>query len=138
MEQIRLTVQMWILRLKVKVLSHLILLQVLWITLNQKGLILHSLIVQKIAQQDGINNYKGTPEQNTSLLKKLQSVAKPAQQTKPKPKGDMKTTSVVDYLKSINVDSSMTNRKKLAVKYEVKNYRGTGAQNTQLLKKLRA
>lgn len=50
----------------------------------------------------------------------------------------MKTTSVVDYLKSINVDSSMTNRKKLAVKYEVKNYRGTGAKNTQLLKKLRA
>ncbi|MEK4968785.1 DUF3597 family protein [Cytobacillus sp. FSL R7-0696] len=71
-------------------------------------------------------------------MKKLQSVAKPAQQTKPKPKGDMKTTSVVDYLKSINVDSSMTNRKKLAVKYEVKNYRGTGAQNTQLLKKLSA
>lgn len=50
----------------------------------------------------------------------------------------MKATSVVDYLKSINVDSSMTNCKKLAVKYEVKNYRGTGAQNTQLLKKLRA
>lgn len=85
MEQIRLTVQMWILRLKVKVLSHLILLQVLWITLNQKGLIDSSFSNRKkIAQQDGINNYKGTPEQNKTLLKKLQSGAKPAQQSKAK------------------------------------------------------
>lgn len=39
---------------------------------------------KKIAQQDGINNYKGTPEQNKTLLKKLQSGAKPAQQSKAK------------------------------------------------------
>ncbi|NRG48482.1 DUF3597 family protein [Bacillus sp. CRN 9] len=49
----------------------------------------------------------------------------------------MKTTSVVDYLKSINVDSSMANRKKLAQKNGIKNYKGTGPQNDQLLKKLR-
>ncbi|MEK5106509.1 M15 family metallopeptidase [Cytobacillus sp. FSL K6-0129] len=93
---------------------------------------------EKIAQQHGIKNYKGTPEQNTLLLKKLQNGEKPTKQSKPNPKGDMKTTSVVDYLKSINIDSSMTNRKKLAAKYGIKNYRGTGAQNTQLLKKLRS
>lgn len=53
------------------------------------------------------------------------------------PKGDMKTGSIVDYLKSIGVDSSSANRKKLAAKHGIKNYTGTAAQNTQLLKELR-
>lgn len=53
------------------------------------------------------------------------------------PKGDMTTGSIVDYLKSINVDSSSANRKKLAAKHGIKNYTGTPTQNTQLLKKLR-
>lgn len=52
-------------------------------------------------------------------------------------KGDMKTTSIVDYLKSIKVDSSIANRKKLASQYGVKNYSGTAAQNAELLKKMR-
>ncbi|MFS0591702.1 M15 family metallopeptidase [Cytobacillus horneckiae] len=96
---------------------------------------------EKLAKQHGIDDYEGTPEQNTLLLEKLQSGAKPTE-TKPKPKpskpkGDMKTTSVIDYLKSINVDSSMANRKKLAKKHGIKNYKGTGPQNDQLLKKLR-
>ncbi|MBN6887499.1 hypothetical protein ACUXCC_002604 [Cytobacillus horneckiae] len=95
---------------------------------------------EKLAEQHGIKNYKGTPEQNSLLLEKMQSGAKPVKENKPKenkPKGDMKTSSVVDYLKSINVDSSMANRKKLAKKHGIKNYKGTGPQNDQLLKKLR-
>lgn len=95
---------------------------------------------ERLAKQHGIKNYKGTPEQNTLLLEKLQSGAKPIKESKPKetkPKGDMKTTSVVDYLKSINVDSSFANRKKLASKYGIKNYNGTPAQNTKLLRELR-
>ncbi|MCZ1180111.1 DUF3597 family protein [Alkalihalobacillus clausii] len=59
---------------------------------------------------------------------------------KPKPtapKGDQKTTSLVDYLKSINVDSSFSNRAKLAATNGIKNYEGTAAQNTQLLNILR-
>ncbi|WP_420869169.1 DUF3597 family protein [Cytobacillus horneckiae] len=99
---------------------------------------------EKLAKQHGIDDYEGSEEQNTLLLEKLQSGAKPVKESKPKPKpkpskpkGDMKTTSVVDYLKSINVDSSMANRKKLAAKHGIKNYRGTGPQNEQLLKKLR-
>ncbi len=54
-----------------------------------------------------------------------------------KPKGDQKTNSIVDYLKSIKVDSSFTNRKKLAAKHGIKNYSGTASQNAQLLKKMR-
>lgn len=54
-----------------------------------------------------------------------------------KPKGDQKTNSIVDYLKSIEEDSSFANRKKLAAKHGIKNYSGTAGQNAQLLKKLR-
>ncbi len=71
------------------------------------------------AVQDVINGNTSTPK-------------KPS-----KPKGDQKTNSIVDYLKSIKADSSFANRKKLATKHGIKNYSGTPAQNTQLLKKLR-
>lgn len=39
---------------------------------------------EKIAKQHGIINYKGTPEQNTLLLEKLQSGVKPVEHSKPK------------------------------------------------------
>src|SRR5690606_41942783 len=42
-----------------------------------------------------------------------------------------------DYLKSIGVDSSFANRKKLAEKHGIKNYTGTATQNLQLLRILR-
>jgi len=41
--------------------------------------------------------------------------------------------SVVDYLKSQNIDSSFSNRKRLASTYNIPNYKGTAAQNIQLL-----
>ncbi len=71
------------------------------------------------AVQDAINGNTSTPK-------------KPS-----KSKGDQKTNSIVDYLKSIKVDSSFANRKKLASKHGIKNYSGTQAQNDKLLKKLR-
>ncbi len=92
----------------------------------------------KLAAKHGIKNYKGTEKQNLELLNKLRvggktsAVAKPAAK-----KGDQKTGSIVDYLKSIGEDSSLANRKKLAAKYGIKNYSGTAAQNTALLKKMR-
>ncbi|WP_440894984.1 N-acetylmuramoyl-L-alanine amidase [Amphibacillus sp. Q70] len=89
---------------------------------------------QKLADQHGISNYRGTADQNLALLKKLRSGSKPK---KPAIKGDQKTNSVVDYLKSIKVDSSYNNRKKLAQANGISNYKGTASQNTQLLKKLR-
>lgn len=90
---------------------------------------------KKLAAQHGIKGYTGTAAQNLDLLDKLKKGGKPAQ-AKPK-KGDQKTTSIVDYLKSIGENSSFANRKKLAAKHGIKNYTGTAAQNMQLLKKIR-
>lgn len=46
--------------------------------------------------------------------------------------------SIVDYLASVKVDSSMANRKKLAELNGIRNYTGTASQNIELLDKLRA
>jgi N-acetylmuramoyl-L-alanine amidase CwlA len=46
-------------------------------------------------------------------------------------------TSIVDYLKKMGQDSGFSYRKDLARRYGIKNYRGTAAQNTKLLNKLR-
>lgn len=92
----------------------------------------------KLAKEYGISNYKGTASQNLKLLDKMRGgkpVSKPA--PSPKRKGDMKTNSIVDYLKSIGENPSFSNRSKLAAKYGIKNYKGTAAQNIQLLKKMR-
>ena len=60
------------------------------------------------------------------------STSKPTT-SKPKTSG-----SVVDYMKSKNIDASFGNRKKLATQYGIKNYTGTASQNSQLLSKLKA
>lgn len=86
----------------------------------------------KLAAQHGIKGYTGTATQNNTLLNKLKGGAVVS-----KPKGDRKTTSVVDYLKSIGQDSSYANRSKLADKNGIKNYTGTSSQNSKLLKKIR-
>lgn len=88
----------------------------------------------KLAAQNGIKNYKGTDSQNLELLNKLRKGSAPKAS---KPKGDQKTGSLVDYLKSIGVSSSFSNREKLAKQYGIKGYRGTAEQNTALLKKIR-
>ncbi len=88
----------------------------------------------KLAKKYGIGGYKGTAAQNTKLLGILRGGSAPAATKK---KGNQTTSSIVDYLKSINVNSGYTNRKKLAAKHGIKNYSGTAAQNAQLLKKMR-
>nr|WP_245998105.1 LysM peptidoglycan-binding domain-containing protein [Siminovitchia terrae] len=49
---------------------------------------------------------------NPNLIKVGQKIKLPGAVSS-KPKGDQKTTSVVDYLKSIGADSSFANRKKV-------------------------
>lgn len=49
-----------------------------------------------------------------------------------------KYSSIVDALNSIKVDSSFNNRKRIAQKNNVKDYKGTAVQNNQLLDKLKA
>jgi len=93
---------------------------------------------KKLAAQYGIKGYKGTASQNNKLLSKLKAgKPKPSKPSKPTKKGDQTTNSIVDYLKSIGENSSLSNRKKLAKKYGISNYSGTSAQNTKLLKAMR-
>lgn len=87
---------------------------------------------KKLATQYGIKNYSGTAAQNITLLNKLKGGV-----VVNKPKGNQKTTSVVDYLNSIGQDSGFNNRAKLAAKIGIKNYTGTARQNTTLLNILR-
>lgn len=47
------------------------------------------------------------------------------------------SSSIVDALKSIGVDSSFTNRKKIAIKNGISNYKGTSSQNIKMLKLLK-
>lgn len=54
-----------------------------------------------------------------------------------KPKAAYTGGSLITYLKSVGQDSSFANRKKLAAKNKIKNYKGTAAQNTKLLNILR-
>lgn len=65
------------------------------------------------------------------------------QKAKPKPKVSYynkytgKSTSIVDALKSLKVDSSFKHRQKIAKANGIKNYIGTPKQNTQMLDKLK-
>jgi RHS repeat-associated protein len=54
------------------------------------------------------------------------------------PSGHKKETSIVDYLKSQGENSSFSARKEIAKNLGIKNYKGTDAQNTQMLKTLQA
>lgn len=51
--------------------------------------------------------------------------------------GNYKGNSIVDYLASIGESVTFSNRKKLAQRHGISNYRGTASQNLQLLDKLR-
>ena len=53
------------------------------------------------------------------------------------PKYTGKSVSLVDALKSLRIDSSFANRKKIAVKNGIKAYVGTAKQNTQMLNLLK-
>lgn len=64
------------------------------------------------------------------------SVSKPTQSSY-YPKYTGKSVSLVDALKSLKIDSSFANRKKIAVKNGIKAYLGTAKQNTQLLNLLK-
>ena len=84
-------------------------------------------------------------ESNTNKIKKAVSTAKPKATAKTTPKTTTKTikktnykgNSIVDGLKSVGVNSSYDNRKKIAQANGIKNYTGTAKQNTELLNKLK-
>ena len=88
-------------------------------------------------------------ESNTNKIKKAVAPAKPKATAKTTPKTTKKAStktikktnykgdSIVDGLKSVGVNSSYDNRKKIAQANGIKNYTGTAKQNTELLNKLK-
>ncbi|MEK4305840.1 N-acetylmuramoyl-L-alanine amidase [Oceanobacillus sp. FSL K6-0251] len=76
---------------------------------------------------------------NVKNNKEAPKTSKPKQtQTGSTQTKNNKNMSVVDYLKSQGISSSMDNRKKLASQHGIKNYTGTASQNTKLLNALRS
>lgn len=94
---------------------------------------------KKLAQANGINNYKGTASQNTQLLNILRGNAgsSSGSNTSYYAKYNGSSSSIVDALKSIGVDSSYDNRAKIAKANGISNYSGTASQNTKLLNLLK-
>lgn len=76
--------------------------------------------------------YEGTAKQNTELLNVLRGGRKVEYY-----KADYKGLSFVDGLKSIGVDSSFVNRKRIARANGIDNYKGTALQNIKLLDMLK-
>lgn len=72
---------------------------------------------------------------NLGLTGMANLIAKALRPNKEIPKSSIK--SIVDYMKSINLDSSYDNRRKLAKRYGIANYTGTAKQNVILLDKIR-
>ena len=117
---------------------------------------------QKIAALNGIKNYKGTAEQNISLLNKLKSgklienysnkksdlrvkidhgIDNPIDQKQHstiQPKFTGITNQLYMGLKKIGIDPSFDNRKKIAALNGIPNYTGAINQNIALLNKLKS
>jgi N-acetylmuramoyl-L-alanine amidase len=80
---------------------------------------------------------RANPKVNHRALQVGSYIDIPKKKAPAKPKGDLKTNSIVTYLNSIGENSSFDNREKLARKYGISGYKGTASQNTELLEKLR-
>lgn len=93
-----------------------------------------------IAKANGISNYSGTAAQNTELLNKLKAgtLIRAGASVSYYPKYTGSSTSLVEALNAVGVDSSYNNRKLIAAANGISNYSGTAAQNTELLNKLKA
>ena len=100
---------------------------------------------EKIAKANGISNYSGTAEQNTKMLtllkqgklKKAGSTSSSSSSTSYYKKYTGDSGSIVTALNAIGVDSSYSNREKIAKKNGISNYSGTAAQNTKMLNLLK-
>lgn len=97
---------------------------------------------EKIAKANGISGYSGTASQNTKMLNllkqgKLKKVGSSSSSTSYYKKYTGKSNSIVDALNAIGVNSSYSNREKIAKKNGISNYTGTASQNEKLLSLLK-
>ena len=83
-------------------------------------------LLQSCAYIDPEKLYYTAPSASTSK-------PTPASSASYYPKYTGKSASIVDALKSLKIDSSFANRKKIAAKNGIKAYLGTAKQNTQML-----
>ena len=95
---------------------------------------------EKIAAANNISNYRGTPAQNTQMVNLLKhgKLIRPngtANNYFPAYRGS--ATSVAPALKQMGVDNSYAYRCKIAAANSFIGYRGTAAQNTQMLNLLK-
>lgn len=99
---------------------------------------------KKIASANGINGYAGTAAQNEKLLSLARRGALKKAGTSTTVKNSVSSssasyykrfnsTSIVDGLKSIGVNNTFANRKKIAKANGITNYSGTASQNEKLL-----
>lgn len=87
---------------------------------------------RKLYEEVGFTDtYRGTARQNENLLNTLRDGGNEYYDS------NYKGNSFVDALKEIGVDSSFANRKIIAERNGISNYRGTSLQNTKLLKLLK-
>ena len=84
---------------------------------------------RQYATQYGISNYSGTAAQNTQLLNLMRGGSASVASSYYKA---FSNSSLVDGLKSIGVDSSFNNRKRIAAANGISGYSGTASQNTTL------
>lgn len=84
---------------------------------------------QQYAAQYGIANYSGTAAQNTQLLNLMRGGSAPAASSY---YPAFSSSSIVDGLKSIGVDSSFSHRSKIAAANGIAGYSGTATQNNKL------
>ena len=89
---------------------------------------------KQYAAQYGISNYSGTAEQNAKLLSLMRggSSGTSSSGSSGGYYSAFASSSIVDGLKSIEVDSSFGNRKKIAAANGISGYTGTAAQNEKL------
>lgn len=103
---------------------------------NEYGKVLDVAEYMGIPNKEGI--YDSADYSLEKIAKKVENVEKVVDNSIYYPKCLQSYASIVDALNSIQVNSSLANRKKIAIKNGIENYKGTVAQNTELLKKLKA
>ena len=82
--------------------------------------------------------YIGIPNQIGTYNSKDFQIVETVETVEYFPTCNKNVSSIVDALKSIGVDSSMANRKAIAVKNNINDYKGTAEQNIELLNKLKS
>ncbi|RKB82527.1 Autolysin [Listeria monocytogenes] len=114
---------------------------------SDKGIKSHDWVTKKLGGTTHSDPYgylakwgisKAQFSKDLSSAAKNGTISKPSKPaSKPSSSTSTKNLGLVDYMVSKKMDSSFSNRAKLAAKYGIKGYKGTASQNITLLAKLK-